>query len=146
MKKNKKSVTQLKREQIVSVAKKWVGTPFHHRARILQNGVDCANYLVAVYHEVGLVEDLDLGLYPHDWHLHRDEERFVEWLDKYADTVPFPRLGDVILMQFGRTYSHGAIYIDNNQIIHSYVGHGVSVGDLSDFFDRKKLFYRIKGL
>jgi hypothetical protein len=69
-------------EAIVTEARAWMGTPYHHHARIKGVGVDCAQLLCEVYEAVGLVPHIDTGHYPHDWHLHRGEELFMEWLDR----------------------------------------------------------------
>ena len=54
--------------------------------------------------------------------------------------------GDIIVVKFGRTYSHGAIYIGDGNIIHAYVGRPVDVAELNEFIDRPKKYYRVKGI
>src|SRR3954471_15572119 len=61
------------RRAVIEEAWSWVGTPYHHRAGIkgLNGGVDCAHFPYRVYHEVGLLPELDLGDYPPDWFFHQ---------------------------------------------------------------------------
>lgn len=122
----------LLRQRIVDEARTWLGTPYHHRGRVKGAGVDCAMLLCEVYYEVGALPYIDPGYYPADWHLHRSDEKYLGWLKRYGREVAEPQVGDVVLWQFGRCYSHGAIYIGGGDIIHSYLSIGCSVGSLND--------------
>lgn len=110
---------------IVSEAMAWLNTPYHHAANVRGAGIDCAMLLVEVFKAVGLVPDnLDPRPYPHDFHLHRDEERYLGWLEKYADPIPegsSPQPGDVATFQFGRCVSHAGIVTRWPEIVHAYL-------------------------
>jgi cell wall-associated NlpC family hydrolase len=93
--------------------------------RVLGAGVDCATLLCEVYEAAGVVPHVDPGSYPHDWHMHRDEERYLGWLSQVRARGRRGAPGDVIVWKFGRCFSHAAILCDNDQIIHSYIGQGV---------------------
>jgi cell wall-associated NlpC family hydrolase len=113
------------RENVVQAAKEWLGTPYHHQGRVKGAGVDCATLLCEVYEAVGLVPHIDPTPYPPDWHMHRDSERYLGWVQQYGKEIETPEIGDVVVWKFGRCFSHGAIYIGNGLIIHSYIGQGV---------------------
>jgi cell wall-associated NlpC family hydrolase len=115
------------RAAICAEARTWLGTPYHHMARVKGAGVDCLQILIAVYAAVGLIEPFDTGYYPYDWMLHRDEERYMQGLLQHATRTTTPMMGDVALYKFGRTYSHAAIVLDADLFIHSYVGKGVEI-------------------
>ena len=52
------------RDQIVSQAREWIGTPYHHQARVRGAGVDCIGLLICVCRELGLVApDFDVNGY-----------------------------------------------------------------------------------
>lgn len=120
------------RNKIVKEAESWLGTPYHHEGMVKGAGVDCAMILVAVYKELGLIPlDVDPRPYPHDWHLHRNAERYLNSLLQYSREVHKPDVGDVVLWKFGRTYSHGGIYVGDGRIIHSYIGRGVVLDDIN---------------
>lgn len=110
---------------IETEARKWLGTPYHHQARIRGAGVDCIMLLCEVYHACGLIPYEDPRPYPMDWHLNRSEEMYLGGIEKYGVKVETPQKGDIALYQFGRTISHGAIVLDWPTIIHSYRGEGV---------------------
>ena len=137
------------REQVVAEARRWIGTPYHHHQRVLGHGVDCAQILCAVYEACGLTERVDPGNYPRDWHLHRSEELYLWWLDK-SGAVEVPRgvPGDVVVFRCGRTWSHGGILIDDDTVVHAYMGRGVIVTRLTEEPLRGRLarFFTLKGL
>lgn len=119
-----------RRTAIVAEAQTWIGTRYHHHGRIKGVGTDCAMYLAAVYHAVGLIPAVDPRPYPPDWHLHRDEERYLGWVTQYAHPVDQPGKGDVVLFRFGRCFAHGAIVLAWPTIIHAYMKEGgVVIGD-----------------
>src|ERR1700730_18391720 len=98
------------RASVVKEATSWSGTPFHHAARVKGAGVDCLMLLAEVYQRAGVVAPIEPPFYVPDWHLHRDAERSLEGLPRYASEITGPPLsGDIALFRFGRTFSHGAI-------------------------------------
>jgi cell wall-associated NlpC family hydrolase len=118
------------RSRIITVARSWLGTPYHTGGRLKGAGVDCLTLLVEVFAEAGVVPRIDVPYYPHDWHLHHGEERYQKGLLRYAreiDTVPEP--GDIALWKFGRCFSHGAIVMNWPIIIHAYVGRACTLDD-----------------
>ena len=116
---------------MVTEAESWIGTPFHHAARVKGAGVDCLMLLAEVYERAGVAGHIDPPFYVPDWHLHRDAERYMEGLLRYArpldDTGPLP--GDIALFRFGRTFSHGAIVTGWPRLVHAYWNIGVVHGD-----------------
>jgi cell wall-associated NlpC family hydrolase len=140
------SLSAHQRAAIVAEAMTWRGTPYHHRARVRGAGVDCAQLLVAVYAAVGLVPLVDTGEYPQDWALHRSDERFLGWLREYARPVACAQPGDVLVMRYGRCYSHGAIVVDDRLLIHSFLGRGVEVVERAEFADRGTLAFEVRNV
>ena len=114
---------------VITQAKKWLGTPYHHQGRILGVGVDCATLLCEVYHAAGLIPYIDPTPYPPDWHLHRGEERYLDWVTQYADQIETPQAGDVVLYRFGRCVSHAGIVVEWPMMIHAYMGQGCVLAD-----------------
>src|SRR5438270_4473454 len=106
-----------RREAVIREAESWIGTPFHHAARIKGAGVDCLMLLAEIYERAGVVPHIDPPFYVPDWHLHRDAERYLEGLACHAYEIAGPPQGagplpgDIALFRFGRTYSHGAVVI-----------------------------------
>lgn len=116
------------RQRIVEEAWTWVGTPFVNCADIKgpQGGVDCAMLLVRCYVDTGCLPAFDPRPYPPQWHVHHDRERFLEWVvEKLGGVeVSSPQPGDVAVYQWGRCFSHGAIVVDSERVIHSFFKDG----------------------
>lgn len=129
------------REVVIKNAMEWLNTPYHSGARLKGVGVDCGQILIAVFEESGVIDtgSCEPGYYSPEFHLHRSEEKYLGWVQKYCDPVTDPQAGDIALFKFGRCVSHGGIYIGDNKIIHAYVGMGVITSTLNEsiFYDKK---------
>ena len=121
------------REAVIAEAGSWIGTPFHHAARVKGAGVDCLMLLAEVYERAGIVNRIDPPFYVPDWHLHRDAERYMQGLLGYARQIETPLPGDIALFRFGRTFSHGAIVTEWPSLIHAYWSIGVVWGNATLF-------------
>lgn len=133
--------------EIVAEARTWLGTPYHHQGRVKGVGVDCAMLLCEVYHAVGLIPFIDPRPYPPDWHLNRGEERYLAWVEDYANQVEAAQPGDVALYRFGRTVSHAGIVVAWPTIVHAYRGEGcvLADGSKSGLARRFSGFWRVTG-
>lgn len=117
------------RAAVVAEAMTWVGTPYHHHARVKGAGVDCAQILIAVFCDaLKIVAPVDPGFYSRQWHLHRSEELYRRWLQEAgARRTSTIQAGDVALFKYGRTFSHGAICVnaEGGEFVHAYIRLGV---------------------
>jgi cell wall-associated NlpC family hydrolase len=120
------------REDVINEAKSWLNTPYHHMGNVKGAGVDCGQFLIEVFHAVGLCPKIDTGHYSHDWHFNRSEERYLSWVEKYAKPTTTPNLGDIALFKFGRCISHGGIITEWPTMIHSHIGRGVVYVNAND--------------
>ena len=121
------------RAKAVEEARSWLGTPYHHHARVKGVGVDCGQLLIGVYGAIGLFDPRTVE-YAHDWHLHHSEELFIGHVKSFGaheiQTPPQP--GDIAVYKFGRCFSHGAIVIGDGLVVHSYIGLGAVLGHVND--------------
>lgn len=110
------------RDKIVAEARTWIGTKYHHKARIKGVGVDCGGLIYEVYKKVlGIPAEPFPNDYAQDWSMHKDDnELYLDFIMPYV--VPITRLqpADLVIFRIGRAYSHGTIYVGNNKVIHSY--------------------------
>ena len=142
------SASDQRRQAVVAEALSWVGTPYHHAARVKGAGVDCAMLPAAVYRAAGLIPDLAVGPYPPDWHLHRDAERYLDIVTDHAAEVPAPTgPGDLVLYRWGRCFAHGAIVIAWPEIVHAVIHVGVirDRGDAGRLAGRPRRFFTLWG-
>ncbi len=139
------------RQRVIAEARSWLRTPYHHLANVKGVGVDCAMLVVEVYKAAGLVPaDLDPRPYVPDWHLHRGEEKFIAWLQRFGVQTSAPSPGDVVIWRFGRTYSHGSVVVDDSgTIVHAYRDAGqVVLGNLQESLlaERPSQIWRVNGI
>lgn len=120
------------RDRIIAAARGWLGTPYHHQGRVKGAGVDCLTLLLEVFEEAGVLPHIETPDYPHDWHFHRGEERYLAGLDRHAHPVATPQPGDVAMFRFGRCASHAAIVVDWPTVIHAYYRQGCVYASADD--------------
>lgn len=136
--------------KIVCEAESWLGTPYHHAADVkgLQGGVDCAMFLVRVFVDTGTVPEFDPRPYSMQFYLHRNEPRYLNWVEQYGLQVKTPAVGDVALFRMGRAIGHGGIYVGEDKLIHAYkqAGFVVRTELLANEGLRKRLvgFWRVR--
>ena len=111
---------QEQRAAVVTEARRWIGTPYHHQADVLRAGVDCGMLLVRIYVDTGVVPAFDPRPYPVQWHLHRDDERYLGFLKGHGAEITEPELGDIVVWKIGRAYAHGGIVVGWPLIVHAY--------------------------
>jgi cell wall-associated NlpC family hydrolase len=132
------------RDQIVAEARSWLGTRWHDQADIKGAGVDCAMLLCRVFVDLGLVPPFDPRPYPRHHYLHRGDELFLGWVQKYGRQVNSPLPGDVALFSFGRTVGHGAIVVDHGLIIHAWETTGrVELTEIRSLEERLHSFWSV---
>lgn len=121
------------RAAVVAESRRWLGTPYHHRARVMGAGIDCLFLLVESFRGAGLIEDFDPGMYSKQWFLHRSEEKYLEGLLGHTvavdlgndtplsqrDVEPLLSPGDILMFRHGRTFSHSALVTQWPYIIHA---------------------------
>jgi hypothetical protein len=110
------------RAAVVAESRAWIGTPYHNCADIKYVGVDCGMLLVRVFVDAGLCAPFDPRPYPVDWHLHRDEERYLGFVFDRSRETTAPQPGDVMVLRYGRCYSHGGIVTRASPlaVVHAY--------------------------
>lgn len=127
------------RKLIVAEAISWLGTPYISNGCIKgpRGGVDCAMILVGVYGNLGYIpKEFDPRPYPPQWHVHRNEEKYLNHVLSFAKEVSGPpdRLslpGDVVMFFLGKVFAHGAIIIDWPNVIHAVGNDKVTLEDIS---------------
>jgi cell wall-associated NlpC family hydrolase len=107
---------------VVVAARAWIGTPYHNCADVKGAGFDCGMLIVRVFVDTSLCAPFDPRPYPADWHLHRSEERYLGFVFERCAEVAEPEPGDVMVLRFGRCYSHGGIVTNAKPltIVHAY--------------------------
>lgn len=114
---------QISRARVIAVAESWIGTPFHDGTHIKGVGVDCAHFIAAVYEGAGAIDKVEIESYPPTWFMHRDEERFLSYLDRHMRRIEGrdADAGDTVIWKMGRCFAHAAIIVRwPSEIIHAW--------------------------
>ncbi len=138
-------INQVTGQKIADAARAWLGTPYVNNSMVKGQGVDCSYLLVGAFIDSGVMapDRLVIEDYSNEWHLHHSEEKYLKYIKQIADEVPADKplqVGDILLYQYGRCISHGAIYMGDGIVIHAFVDLGVILSKLDD-----TLFYDAKG-
>lgn len=119
-----------RRALVIGEAETWLRTPYHHMGRVKGGGTDCLMLLAEVYEAAGVVPSIHVPFYSPDWNLHRDAERYLEGVLRYALEVDGPpKMGDLAVFKFGRCFAHGAIVVAWPRLIHAWYNAGVVYAD-----------------
>ena len=93
---------------------------YEHRGTT-RNGCDCTGLIIGALREMGYLKDYKLRSYPPDWNLHAKADNYiVEEINKYADRVTNPDVGDIVLFYFGRCVAHVGVIIENGLFVHCH--------------------------
>lgn len=113
---------------IVSQARTWLGTPFHHQARLKGKGCDCLGLIVGVVDELGLEDRNGMKLAAYDevtYSKEPDGAYLIQKLTGLLEEVPIAeaRAGDLALFKVRENPQHLAILSDYEGalgMIHSF--------------------------
>lgn len=125
------------RAAVIKEALSWRGTPFRDSARVKgpRGGVDCGQFLCAVYETVGVTPPIETPKYNLQFMLNCSEELYIAQLLKYSSEIEFDEAlpGDVYSLHWGLCYSHSGILLEPwcGKVIHATNPFGVVVNDAS---------------
>jgi NlpC/P60 family putative phage cell wall peptidase len=122
---------------IVEAARRWVGTPYRHRAALRGVGCDCIGLVRGVWGEV-IGEPPELPPYRADWrdgaHSAELRELAERWL-RPGEMVP----GAVLLFRIGANLAprHCGIFVGDGRFVHAQERLGVVEGNLTEGWSRR---------
>lgn len=122
------------RPEVAQKALEFLGTPYHHQAKVKGLGVDCGQLILAVAQELNLVSPtMRVTNYSTEWHLHNTEEKMLNMLEQFNCVEKTTlEIGDIVCFKFGRVCSHLGIYLGEGQFIHARIDQGkVVINSLS---------------
>lgn len=99
-------------------ALEYIDTPFKHQGRLKGKGLDCCGLVVCVAKELGVYKGGDRF----DYSRIPDGQMMLNNLREHLIEVDLNNIqqGDILLMRFENEPQHVAIYLGNEEIIHSY--------------------------
>ncbi|MEJ1991725.1 MAG: NlpC/P60 family protein [Maritimibacter sp.] len=135
-------------DEIVTLARGWIGTPYRHQASVKGAGADCLGLIRGIWREAVGEEPITLPAYTPDWGEARGAELLMQGamahLRPVAPGTEAP--GDVILfrMRKGAVAKHlGLLSVTGAapRFIHAYSGHAVLENALTPPWQRRIVAY-----
>lgn len=115
------------RDDVVTTARRWLGTPYRHLSARRGAGCDCLGLICGVWRELG-GETIELPAYRADWRDTRHADELLTLAERrLVRGSGRPQAGQVILFQLGRTSvpRHCGIALDEHSFVHAQEGRGV---------------------
>ncbi|MFO8126987.1 peptidase [Yoonia sp.] len=131
-------------QQVVDIARSWLGTPYLHQASVQGVGCDCLGLLRGIWRARYGCEPEAIPAYTQDWSEPQGAERLLAAAQRHltdAGGAPLAA-GQVIVfrMRQGAVAKHLGLISDAGAVlrfIHAYQGHGVVESPLSDPWRRR---------
>jgi NlpC/P60 family putative phage cell wall peptidase len=128
------------RTTIVTIARTWLGTPYHHQASVRGAGCDCIGLVRGIWRELYGHEAQALPAYTRDWAEAHGRETLLEAARRHLVEIPrfAARPGDVLVFRWRRNSlaKHCAILSKPTAMIHALEGAPVSEVALSPWWRR----------
>jgi NlpC/P60 family putative phage cell wall peptidase len=133
-------------EQIVSLARSWIGTPYVHQASVKGVGCDCLGLLRGIWRELHGEEPEDMPPYAPDWDV-RGRETLRDGLARHLNAVAIAAVtpGDVVLFRMvarapAKHCAIAAMRDGSPTLIHARQNKRVSEEPFTLFWRRKQAF------
>jgi NlpC/P60 family putative phage cell wall peptidase len=114
------------RSDIVTLARAWIGTPYHHQASTFGVGCDCIGLVRGIWRELYDREAEALPAYTRDWAEATGEESLLAAARRHLIEIPpfETRPGDVLVFRWRRRAlaKHCAILSKPTAMIHAIEG------------------------
>ena len=104
-------------EIVLSEARSWLGTPWHHSARLKGHGVDCVNFLAAIVEPVGVNIEV-----PRFYGRTPDSDEILVGMREFCTELPLDtplREGLFLAFRYVGVVHHVAMATSENTIIHA---------------------------
>ncbi len=129
------------RPHIISLARTWLGTPYHHQASLKGAGTDCIGLIRGIWRELYGREAETAPAYTRDWAEATGRETLLEAARGHlieidpSDAVP----GDVLVFRYrgSAIAKHAAILATPTTMIHAMEGAPVCQVSLSPWWRRR---------
>lgn len=114
----------------------YLGVPFKHRGRTVEEGLDCWGLVIDVYRRTFGVEVRDLDNYEPRWS-RNEKNLFVENYYKSWNKVDKPQFLDVVLFKIrANVPNHAGIYLTGGRFLQSVTDIGVVTSELEDRYNK----------
>ena len=129
------------REEIVAVARGWIGTPYHHQASLRGVGCDCLGLLRGIWRELVGPEPVSVPPYRPDWAEAAGRETLLEAACAHLVGIDPESAGpgDVLLFRWRAHLpaKHCAVLSGPGTMIHAHDGAAVAEIPVAPWWGRR---------
>jgi NlpC/P60 family putative phage cell wall peptidase len=129
------------REQIVAVARDWLGTPYHHQASVKGVGCDCLGLIRGLWRELQGPEPEALPAYTRDWGDVTGSEPLLAVARRHLlplASVNLAQPGDMLVFRMQASVAkHAGVLTSGEHFIHAVEELGVTEVSLTRWWRRR---------
>lgn len=141
MRRNETVIRRHDKAEVVAVARRWLGTPYHHQASVRGTGCDCLGLVRGVWRELYGFEAEHVPAYARDWAEADGNETLLAGAARNLATIGAgeAEAGDVVVFRLraGVAAKHTAILTGAQSFIHAMEGLPVAEVALSRWWRRR---------
>lgn len=104
-------------EDLIEIARTWIGTPYVHQGRLKGVGVDCVGLIACSALEAGLISQADYDSLPVNYSRQANLATLRQQVIRFLRPVSAAQPGDVFSFRFALHDQHLGLYTGNG-IIH----------------------------
>lgn len=131
---------QERAEHIITIARQWIGTPYHHQQSLKGCGCDCLGLIRGIYSELYNHPPALHTPYTRDWAEASGEETLIKAAGAHLKQIDINQHapGDVLIFRFRKwmVAKHAAIESYEGRMIHAIEQSSVSEVSLSPWWQR----------
>lgn len=126
-------------QAVVTAARGWIGTPYHHQQSKKGIGVDCLGLVRGVWREIVGPEAVSVPTYGSSWKTGGDDLMMDGLKDHMFRVDPSPAPGRVLAFRYraGLPSHHVAIATSASTMIHAYHKRAVMEVEITPWWMRK---------
>jgi len=114
-------------EQVVEIARSWIGTPYHVGALVKGKGVDCLGLVIATGCELFEAPMLKMPRYPGRWSaVQAGQEMMLDAANQYLEQVDIDTRGPGVVLAFRlhpkAVAQHCGIMTTDKKMVHAHSG------------------------
>jgi cell wall-associated NlpC family hydrolase len=129
--------------ELAAIARAWLGTPFHHHAKLRGVGVACVHLLAEVLRESGVLGSYKFPSYSMGEPV-TDRSLVTDWLSVRPEFVRLSededrRPGDILCIRWSKVPHHCGLVLSRKSFIHAIPRAGAIESDLRDPTYRRRI-------
>jgi NlpC/P60 family putative phage cell wall peptidase len=128
-------------DEVVRVARQWIGTPYHHQASVRGIGADCLGLVRGVWRELYGADAETPPPYSRDWAEASGRETMLEAAARHLRPIApgEAAAGDVLIFRLraGTVAKHAAVLSGPQRMIHAMEGGAAAEVPLSPWWRRR---------